>query len=231
MKIWFCIIIIYLSFTIASFGNKTISYTEGMTLLLRNNAKIMEDKAALLTFSVDRVKADGLLIPTIDIMSFVTTINEGKGNALNYSTNYEKWGPYLYTQGEVVWPVFSFGRIDAARSAARFGEEAGKDLHQNQINEVLFEYKKIYLSHILLKRLKSVLDDASGKMQEALSRALATYSEGEGKIKKKDIARLKLYSYEIEKLFEEWKYRNQLASIALGHYLGIAEQVTVAIRS
>lgn len=97
---------------------KTISFAEGLRELLEDNATLLESKAAILKFRALKDQADKSDWPQVDILAFATVLNEGRGNSLQYETNYEKWGPYLFAQGNVVWPVFSFGRITLGKKAA-----------------------------------------------------------------------------------------------------------------
>lgn len=204
-----------------------IGFEEGLKTLLEKNAKILQGNAQLLSFKALHDKAENVLIPSISFLSFVSPMFRLRGNALKDERDYTKWGPFFYGQVDITMPLFSFGQIDSGRKAAEYALRAGKNLRALTINEQILEYKKLYLSAILLKRLKSVLDDAEEKIKDIIDRAELAYAEGVGEVKRKDLTRLKLFGIEIEKYQIEWKINKESSAKALGHFLGTKESIAV----
>ncbi len=212
-----------------SFAQKIrqISFSEGLKKVLAENASILQSQAALLDFQAIKEKADSSDLPTINILGFLAPTFEVKGDPIKVKRNYNKWGPALLGQMEIIWPIFNFGRTSLAKKAAQQGLDAVRELHKSKINQIIFEYKKIYLSLILLKNYKKILDEAEEQSKKILEKAQEIYALGEGKILKKDLARLKIYNMEIKKLRIDLDANQKNGRIALGHYLGQKESVGV----
>ncbi len=205
-----------------------ITFEEGLKKLLSANAAIDREKASLISFeaNVDRVK--NLWVPSVGITTFVAPAYATEGNALSSSNDYSRWGPAYYGQITVVMPVFSFGASTEARYAAEHGLEAGKSLTEGTINENIYQYKKLYLSVILLKKLEILLADARKKMEEAVTSANERYQAGDTNIKRKDLAKIMMYSHELDTMAYQVSIQKANALWAIGHYLGERRSYDVA---
>lgn len=133
----------------------------------------------------------------------------------------------MHGELQIVYPVFSFGRVKDAKQAAHHAVEGGRFLHESQINKSVFEYKQLYMQIILLQRLKTILDDANEKMKTVLSHAEKLYKKGTGEVQRKDLTRLKLFDLELQKFHAEWVANKKTAGLALGHFLGEKESLLV----
>ncbi len=197
-----------------------INFQEGLKKLVRRNAGLLYNKANILTFEAYQDQADHAFVPEINILSFIAPNFGSTGNPLHSVRDYTVWGPTLSFQAQIVWPFYSFGKIALAKKAAKQGVAASRHLYKSKVNQTIFEYKKLYLSLIALKQLKSVLEEAKKQSSEILSEAQKQYATGEGNILKKDISRLKIYALEIQKLEEEHFANQKSARLALAHLLG-----------
>ena len=204
-----------------------LKFEDGLQRLLKNNAKILQGNAQLLSFQALYDQADNASLPKISMLAFVAPMFQLQGNALQDQRDYTKWGPLFRGEIDVTLPLFSFGRLSNAKTAATFGVEVGKNLKESSINEQIFEYKKMYLSSILLKRLKTVLDEAEEKITDIVQRAELAYAEGVGEVQRKDLTRLKLFAFELEKFQTEWEINRKSARRALGHFLGSPDDFDV----
>ncbi len=209
------------------YAEKPIRFSEGLTQLLKNNAKILESKAQILSYSAYQTEASAMDYPTLSLLTFVAPIFESRGNAAASQDNFNKWGPYIRGELTVVYPVFSFGRIADAKQAADSAVEGARQLHESQINKSIFDYKQLYLQIILLNRYRAVLGDAGEKMRAVLTRAEKIYKKGTGEVQRKDLTRLKLFALELERFGAEWLANKKSAGLALGHFLGERESLLV----
>ena len=216
-----------LFFQTALVAEKPIRFSEGLTLLLKNNAKILESKAQILSFEALKTEAGASDLPTFSLLTYVAPIYEVRGDATKSTSDFSKWGPFVHGELQVVYPVFSFGRVKDAKQAASHAVEGGKLLHESQINRSVFEYKQLYMQIILLQRLKTVLDDANEKMKTVLARAEKLYKKGMGEVQRKDLTRLKLFDLELQRFQAEWVANKKTAGLALGHFLGEKESLLV----
>lgn len=208
-------------------AEKPIRFSEGLTQLLRNNAKILESRAQILSYSAYESEASAMDLPTFSLLTFVAPIFESRGNATASQDNFSKWGPFFRSELTIIYPVFSFGRIAEGKKAAAFAVEGARQLHESQINKTIFDYKQLYLQVILLNRYKTVLDEAAEKMQTVISHAEKLYKKGTGEVQRKDLTRLKLFALELERFGAEWLANKKSAGLALGHFLGEKESLLV----
>lgn len=211
----------------ALFAEKPIRFADGLTQLLKNNSKILESKAQILSFSAYGTEASALDYPTFSLLTYAAPIFESRGSPVASQANFDKWAPFVHGELQIVYPVFSFGRIKDAKQAAAHAIEGARYLHESQINKSIFEYKQLYLQIILLNRLKPVLDDANDKMKTVLSRAEKIYKKGTGEVLQKDLTRLKLFALELQKFNAEWLANKKASGLALGHFLGERESLLV----
>lgn len=216
-----------LFFQTALIAEKPIRFAEGLTQLLKNNAKILESKAQILSFEALKTEAGASDLPTFSLLTYVAPIYEVRGDATKSTSDFSKWGPFIHGELQVVYPVFSFGRVKDAKQAASHAVEGGKLLHESQINRSVFEYKQLYMQIILLQRLRTVLDDANEKMKTVLARAEKLYKKGTGEVQRKDLTRLKLFDLELQRFQAEWVANKKTAGLALGHFLGEKESLLV----
>lgn len=208
-------------------AEKPIKFSDGLAQLLRNNAKILESKAQILSFEAIRTEAAASDLPTLSFLSYVAPIYEVRGDATRSVDNFSKWGPFLHGELQIVYPVFSFGRVKDAKRAAAHAVEGGRFLHESQINKSIFEFKQLYMQCILLNRLRSVLDDANDKMKTILGHAEKLYKKGTGEVQRKDLTRLRLFALELQRFNAEWQASKKTAGLALGHFLGEKESLLV----
>lgn len=208
-------------------AEKPVRFSDGLAQLLKNNARILESKAQILSFEAIRTEASASDLPTLSFLSYVAPIYEVRGDATRSVDNFSKWGPFLHGELQVVYPVFSFGRIKDAKQAASHAVEGGRFLHESQINKVVFEFKQLYMQCILLHRLRGVLDDANDKMKTVLAHAEKLYKKGTGEVQRKDLTRLRLFALELQRFNAEWQASKKTAALALGHFLGERESLLV----
>lgn len=208
-------------------AEKPVRFSDGLAQLLQNNARILESKAQILSFEAIRTEASASDLPTLSFLSYVAPIYEVRGDATRSVDNFSKWGPFLHGELQVVYPVFSFGRIKDAKQAASHAVEGGRFLHESQINKVVFEFKQLYMQCILLHRLRGVLDDANDKMKTVLAHAEKLYKKGTGEVQRKDLTRLRLFALELQRFNAEWQASKKTAALALGHFLGERESLLV----
>lgn len=216
-----------LLFTAPAASEKPIKFADGLTQLLKNNAKILESKAQILSFSAYQSEASALDYPTFSLLTYAAPIFESRGNPLASEVNYGKWAPFVHAELQIVYPVFSFGRIKDAKKAAAHAVEGARYLHESQINRSIFEYKQLYMQIILLNRLKTILDDANDKMKTVLGHAEKLYKKGTGEVQRKDLTRLKLFALELQRFNAEWLANKKTSGLALGHFLGEKESLLV----
>lgn len=214
--------------TIDNAITKPISFSQGLDILLKNNAKIFQSNSVVLQFKALEAKAKGAALPSWSLLAALAPVMGGKGNAVTGETTPKKWGAMFLGEAEFLVPVFAFGRIRNSKKAANLGVSAALHLKQDKVNNMIFAYKKVYLSLILLQRYKSILDDAKEKLDTVISQAKELYAKGEGKVQTKDISRLKIARIELLKLEEEWQLNQKTASLGLGHLLGKRDMLSIS---
>lgn len=204
-----------------------ISFSEGIEILLSQNAKVLQSNAVVLQFKALEAQAKGAALPSWTILAAIAPVIGGGGNAVDGRMDPKRWGAYFLGNVELLVPVFTFGRIRNSKKAANLGVAASLNLKQDKINSTLFEYKKLYLSLILLKRYRLVLDEAKKTLDQISTSAKKLYRTGKGSVQQKDIARLEIVAIEFAKLESEWQLNHNRARLGMGHMLGKTTMVNI----
>lgn len=208
-------------------SEETIDFSEGINTLLKSNAKILQSESVVLEFRALQEQAKGSALPSWNLLMALAPVIGGQGNAVNGTYTPKKWGALFLGEADFVVPIFSFGRIRNAKKSSALAVDASHYMRQEEVNATIFQYKKLYLSLILLKRYRKILDDAKEKLDKVLEQAQDLYAQGKGVVQQKDLARLKIVSYEFQKWEGEWQLQYNRARLGLGHLLGKSTMVNV----
>lgn len=130
--------------------------------------------------------------PQGDFVLIGAPIWEETGDALRSVSNFDKWGPFVQTQGQVIQPLFTFGQISNYKKAARKQIEATTGLVAMKRAEVLLKAKEFFYGYQMAYQLEQLLDDLVGFLEEAVE--TVTKSKGKGKGKKANIKPHDLYN-------------------------------------
>jgi outer membrane protein TolC len=172
----------------------------------------------------DKFRADmSRWLPIIRAEGLSSVVQDAKGSPLNdnYSTSWDNFGPFWQFTVEAGQPLATFGRISNSRKAADFGVKARKAEVGQRRAKVASEVYKLYYGILLARELLDILDDATDKVRSARNKVSTMLRERSEKVTTIDLARLDVYSFELESKRLKAKKSIALALGALQRATGI----------
>ncbi|MFO1519304.1 MAG: TolC family protein [bacterium] len=118
---------------------------------------------------------------------------------------------------EVGFPITSFGKIHTAQQLAKEGITASIEKKNQKSSEIVLKTKQLYYGILLARDLRSMLQDASRKLDEEVGKRENSSSPSDPV----DLAKLKLTRYEVLKRLGEVNKKEELAIEGLRITMGI----------
>ena len=104
---------------------------------------------------------------------------------------------------EGVLPIYTFGKIDAARRAAAAGVEAGSAGIRQARQQVALEVRRAYWAWLVASRSVEVLEDSQRKITSAEKKLLKMLDELNEEVTDRDLFKLRYYAAQLDTLLEQ----------------------------
>ncbi len=161
----------------ASFGT-LVQAAEGERHSLSEFLALAETQGAQLSESMAKVEgaqarldfARSKAQPTAEIESLFGVLPGAHGDPLNGRTDWGEVGPFSSSKITLTQPLYAWGGLSAARSAARAGLEAEKKLLEKDKWALRTQVTELYYGYQLAFELSEVADNLESKLSQALSR-------------------------------------------------------------
>lgn len=137
--------------------------------------------------------ARGLALPTGSVESLFGVGPGAEGNALDGRTLWNRWGAVSITKVEIAQPLFAFGALGAARTAARAGVEAQQKLLERERWLLRNEIAELYYGYQLAFEFSEMAGDVASKLETALKKLNSSKKKREG-----DISKIKIFLAEAQ---------------------------------
>jgi len=180
-------------------GTASYSLREAVTFAIQHNSEIQESIATANTGLADLNKARANLYPKISLTSIAAPMYKVEGNALNYNTDYGKWGYYLNNKASLIQPLYTFGKLKNYNRAAELGVQIKKMDVRNKTNEVAYNVKKYYFSLQYAKKMDEMLSEADRMLSDVISMIKSKIKNSDPNVSKADLYKLQSY-YEMLKV-------------------------------
>ena len=145
-------------------------------------------------------------IELTNISTIAPAVNLAKNDLLDLGTRNDWTRVGLFNKFELkfIQPIYTFGRIRNSIEAARFGVEAQeKSINQKQ-SEITFRIIKLYYAKLLAEELLGVVEEAKKIVNKAVSTLEEMLTDlNSSSVSETDLFRMRLFSYEIEKLYRD----------------------------
>jgi outer membrane protein, multidrug efflux system len=115
----------------------------------------------------------------------------------------------------LAWPIYTFGKLTAAREAASAGVSAGHGRVDQARANVEHEVRRAYYGLKLARELKSTIDEGKEHLDKALKTVKEDLDEGKGTSTVTDLRRLQVLIAEVEARRFETERGETLAMAAL----------------
>lgn len=188
-----------------------------------NSPEVRETALGAAGYRANEAEARAARDPKFSLLAYAAPAYKVTGDALSYDNDYSVWGPYYHAKLEARLPLWTWGKIDSYIEAARRGQAVAQGETEQKKAEVLYDVKKYYNGLLLARRLKRTVEDISGVLAEAITKADKLYQEGNGEVKKSDLEMLKVYLAEAEKNAHLAAKSETMARLALMQKMGMAE--------
>ncbi|MEZ0471000.1 TolC family protein [Luteimonas salinilitoris] len=130
---------------------------------------------------------------------------------------------FAFAMATVTWPVFTGGRIDAARQATAAGQRSAQAKQDATRNALVLDLVARYHGVTIAERAASVQDGMVESLREHLRNARAL--EGEGQIAAAERMRAEVALAQAEAAQQQRRHALQLARAGLANLLGVDPQV------
>ncbi len=160
---------------------------------LANNGQIQEAVGDIEAARAQLDQARAAMWPKASAMVLAAPIFEERGNALNSTSNWGKWGPFITGGVQIVEPLYTFGMIGSYRKAAEGQITARSELAQVKRDEMVMAAKEFYYSYQMASDLGKLVDDLIGFLEEAVTTAEDQLKDKKkkGTVKPHDVFKLK----------------------------------------
>ncbi len=229
-KVLLCLLFFLTSGHYATAQKKVYSLGMCVKQALKTSPEIKESLKEIEIYRSKLDEAKAAFFPKIDTTTYIAPMYEIKGNVLDYERNYDKWGPYYHIAAQLTMPIYTFGKVQHYKDAARNGVLYAKNKTLQKQAEIILDIKKYYYGYILANRLKKLITEVKTTLNEAIEKADKLYQSGTGEVKKGDLEKLKIYMAEVKINTERVNKLIKLARLALFLKMGIKESENIDIK-
>ena len=116
----------------------------------------------------------------------------------NLTNDWEDWAIFTRAEIEAVQPVFSWGAIDNAISAAEKGARAAEFQFEAVEAEAEVQFFELYYSYLLAMEIERILDEAQRQLNQVNDAIEEMREEGNSDLKESDIFKFEIFKSEFE---------------------------------
>jgi outer membrane protein TolC len=200
---------------------------EGAVALAAQNAdEIAIQKAELAAAEADlSIARAARIVPYGTLTALTGPVPEARGNILDSpNTNRSLRGlrPFIRTDVEVTQPIFTWGRLDAARDAATAGVKAREIQVTDKMAELKVRIAQLFWGETLARKLLAIASDVEKSLADVDRKLDELLKSGEESVKPADRYRLDVYKAALRKRKAEAQKGAELAHGGLAVTMGMA---------
>jgi len=141
-------------------------------------------------------------------------------------------GAGVIVQGsvDVVWPLYTFGRLGAILDAAGSGIDAATAGVAAARDVVVLDTRKAYYGVIVAREIIAILEDGKDKLKDARRKIKELLDADDPQATEKDLFKIDYYAAEIESRLQEAQKGLSVAEAALRVMIGAEEEQQVNVR-
>ncbi|MGH8008886.1 MAG: TolC family protein [Candidatus Binatia bacterium] len=146
---------------------------------LKNHPSLHEVKWDIALREADVQQARSGYYPTGEFVNVAGVVNDATGNILRYRQGgIDESGPCTRLEGQLVYPLFTSGKIRSGLKAATKGLEQELLSEDERKAQVIREVKEFYYTLLYTKQVQQLLDDVRGGFEQAVQTAEAELEKG-----------------------------------------------------
>jgi outer membrane protein TolC len=170
--------------------------------------------------------AINISLPSIDLGTFSLNLPPFTFPAQNIKMADKQM---LNTSLDVLYPLFTGGKISALVSQAEAGLDAVKEDSRATDAEIIFQTKKLYYAVILTTKLEEIATEAYERLNSTLALTESLYQKGSGKVTKSDYLKNKTMVEAIKSIVAQISGEQRIALAALVNAMGLEWQTKIKI--
>lgn len=116
----------------------------------------------------------------------------------NLSNDWENWAIFTRAELEAVQPIFTWGALKNAISAAEKGARAAQFEFEAVEAEAEFQFFELYYSYLLAIEIERILDDAQNQLNQVGDRIEEMREEGNPDLQESDVFQYEIFKSEFE---------------------------------
>ncbi len=199
-----------------------------MRLAAQASDEVAIRQAELAAARADEALARALrILPSASATVVTGPSPEARGNVL-YSPNTNRGlrglRPFGRVDVQVVQPLFTFGRLDAAGDAAAAGVRAREGLVQDAAAQVQLRVVQLFWGVSLAKKLLTIAGDVDGALDEADKRVAQSLAAADGEVTLSDKYKLDLFRGMVRGREVDARRGLALALVGLAASIGVATE-------
>ena len=199
-----------------------------LALAAERSAEVAIKNAEVAVARADESIAGAMrILPEAAATLVVGPAAEARGTVVsspNSNRSFVGLGPFGRLDFQVVQPLFTWGRLDAARDAAAAGVSAREDLVQNATSQVQLRVVELYWGVSLAKRLLAISAEVERALAAADRRVAGLLERGDGEVGPSDRYRLDLFRAIVRMMAAEAQKGLDLARVGLAATLRLAPE-------
>jgi outer membrane protein TolC len=197
---------------------------------LENNPSVQEVQWEVAIRKSDLQQAQAGYYPTGELITFAGVVNDAKGSLggvrPNGTPNFRQGGigdlgPFTRLEGQIVYPLFTWGKLPNGVKAASKGLEQEVVNVEQKKAEAVREVKEFYYTLLYTRQVQELLND----VREGFEQAVKTADERlpEGKVTQLDVLNLRIGYAGVAKENEKLRNGIELTRAALLRTMGLPQ--------
>ena len=129
--------------------------------------------------------------------------------------------PFTRVEVQLIQPIYTWGRLDAARDAAAAGLRARNDLVQDTTSQVQLRVHQLYWGISLAKRFLAIADDVTRALDDAAKRVKKALDEEDADVSPSDALKIDVFRGLVQGRTADAQKGLELARVGLAATLGL----------
>jgi len=211
---------------------ETLTLRECISRALTAAPEIGEARADIELSSAKLSEAKGYRLPQIDFVGLTGPVPGARGNQVSSPDKINDTGHLTWFErgdATLVQPIYSFGKISHAMSAARHGIEVEKARLEQRRNEVVVKVEEYYYGVLLARELKELLGEVRGDLVRARDKAKKLLEQNSSNVEEADLYKLDAFTGEVDRYLAEAAKGEALALAALKAKIGVRPETPLEL--
>jgi len=211
---------------------ETLTLQQCIERALANAPELGEAQADIALSTAKLHEAKGYRYPQIDFLGLTGPVPRARGNQVSSpdeinDTDSLTW----FERGDatLVQPIYTFGKISHAMSAAKHGIEVEKARKEQRQNEIVLKVKEYYYGVLLARELKQLLSEVRDDLSRARDKANKLLEQNSTNVEEADLYKLDAFGGEVRKYLAEATKGETLALSALKAKIGLRSETPLEL--